>query len=55
MRVAVNNRVPSGAVACAQVYGTVENSIAIGNGNDFEKGRLITVLVNDKKTTFVAQ
>lgn len=55
VRVTVNNRLPTGAVACAQVYGTIENSIAIGNGNDFQRGRLITVFVNDKKTAFVAQ
>ena len=38
---------------CTQVYGTAENSIALGS--DFEGGKKYTVIVNDVTETFVAQ
>lgn len=55
VRVTIYNRVPTGRVACAQLYRTVEHSIAIGYGDDYVVGTTVTVLVNDRETTFVAQ
>jgi len=55
VRIDLRNRVPSAPMACAQVYRTELHSIAIGNGNDYQKGASVTVQVNDRSATFVAQ
>ena len=51
--VTVINKVVTGDVMCAQVYGTETNSVALGT--DFEPGAAYTVRVNDETLTFTAQ
>ena len=55
LSVTVTNLAPADpSVVCAQVYGTVSNSVALGSS--FEAGVRYTVVVNDAMTTsFVAQ
>ena len=48
--VTVINRVVTGDVMCAQVYGTETNSVALGA--DFDAGVTYTVRVNDWETSF---
>jgi len=46
--------VPTGAVACTQIYGTKETTIALGR--DFTRGTTYTVVINGERTlTFVGQ
>ena len=52
--IAITNLVPAAPnTICTQVYGTVENNIALGS--DFEGGKKYTVIVNDVTEAFVAQ
>ena len=51
--VTVINRVVTGDVMCAQVYGTETNSVALGT--DFDTGVTYTVRVNDETLTFTAE
>ncbi|MBI4220973.1 MAG: hypothetical protein HY682_12570, partial [Chloroflexi bacterium] len=55
VRVTVTNKEPAEPAICAQVYKTVDTVINLGTGTDYEKGKTITVDVNGKLTSFVAQ
>ncbi len=51
--VRVYNTTPADAVACAQVYGTVETTVPLGS--DFESRVTYNVAVNDAVVSFTAQ
>ena len=51
--ITVTNLKPDEPVMCAEIYGTVENNIALGS--DFEGAKTYTVHVNETIETFVAQ
>lgn len=54
IQIEVFNLIPDNRnIACAQVYGMVENTIELGI--DFESGKTYTVKVNDVVKTFMAQ
>jgi hypothetical protein len=49
----VLNWMPTGNPACTMIYGSYELNINLGS--DFRRGTTYSVIVNDKRTTFVAQ
>ena len=53
INITVTNLKPLEPLMCAEIYGTVESTIALGT--DFEGGKTYTVRVNDVTVTFVAQ
>jgi hypothetical protein len=57
IRVTVSNRVPAPGllVPCTAIYGYAESTIALGGCADFTSGTTYMVLVNDERTSFIAQ
>ena len=53
VNVTVLNWMPTGETACTLIYGSYELNINVGS--DFRRGTSYSVIVNDKRTTFVAQ
>jgi len=51
--VTVLNWMPTGSVPCTLIYGSYELNINVGS--DFRPGITYSVIVNDKRTAFVAQ
>ena len=51
--VTVLNWMPTGSTPCTMIYGSYELNINVGS--DFRPGTTYSVIVNDKRTTFVAQ
>ena len=51
--VTVLNWMPTGNQACTLIYGSYELNINVGS--DFRPGTTYSVIVNDKRTAFVAQ
>lgn len=51
--VTVLNWMPTGNPPCTMIYGSYELNINLGS--DFQRGATYSVIVNDKRTTFVAQ
>lgn len=51
--VTVLNWMPTGTQACTMIYGWYELNINLGS--DFRPGTTYNLLVNDKRTSFVAQ
>ena len=51
--VTVLNWMPTGSQPCTMIYGSYELNINVGT--DFRSGTTYSVVVNDKRTEFVAQ
>ena len=51
--VTVLNWMPTGSQPCTMIYGSYELNINVGS--DFRPGTTYSVVVNDKRTAFVAQ
>jgi hypothetical protein len=51
--VTVLNWMPTGSTACTLIYGSYELNINLGS--EFRRGTTYSVIVNDKRTAFVAQ
>jgi hypothetical protein len=51
--VTVLNWMPTGSVPCTMIYGSYELNINVGS--DFRPGTTYSIIVNDKRTAFVAQ
>lgn len=51
--VTVLNWMPAGSQPCTMIYGSYELNINVGS--DFRPGTTYSVIVNDKRTVFVAQ